>query len=327
MKTMKSPYFFLILSPLILLTACASYADTPSSTPRASPSATLLSPFDVTAQSAQVDAQSTITSGQAIASNLNLTATAIGLQQLQNNMALTQAAFTQQAQTHQTEIARINTATAQAESAAIANAQSTATHQAIASATAWPQTATPLAATEIAIIAEATETERRLYWSRYVSPFLLLLGAIVLVAMIVGVIIAFRRLLPVWELRLRMTTSPDGETITYLPASEEIKALMPGRSFGAALHSGKDETTVSGIAPDLALQDRVVARNQAIRLTASLPPGRTTQQAQRLLNAGNPSEEKEAPVFRILQPTERPPLLDGDTLDILEGKWSENHDN
>ncbi|MGP8330137.1 MAG: hypothetical protein ACT6FF_07455 [Methanosarcinaceae archaeon] len=324
---MKSTYFFLILSLLILLTACASYEDAPSLTPLATPSPIFLSPFDITAQAAQVDAQSTITFGQAIASNLNLTATAIGLQQLQNNMALTQAAFTQQAQAQHTQTAQADCATEQAAIVSTSDAQSTATHQAIASATAWPQTATPLAATEIAIIAEATETERRLYWSRYVSPFLLFIGAIVLIAMIVGAMIAFRRLLPVWELRLRMTTSPDGEIITYLPAGEEIKALMPGRSFGSALHSGKDETTVSGIASDPVLQDRVVARNQAIRLTASLPPGRTTQQAQRLLNVGNPSEEKETPVFRILASTERPPLLDGDTLDILEGKWSETDDH
>ena len=296
------------------------------STPRAIPSATLLSPFDITAQSAQVDAQNTITAGQAISSDIGLTLTAISVQQVQINMALTQAAFTQQAQAHQTATAHVNTATAQAESVAIANAQTTATHQAIASATAWPQTATPLAATEIAIIAEATETERRLYWSRYVSPFLLFLGAAILLSIITGAIIAFRRLLPVWELRARTIVSPDGETITYLPASEEIKALMPGRSFGSALHSNKDETKVSGVAPDPVLQDRVVARNQAIRLTASLPPGRAPQQAQRLLNAGNPPEEKETPVFRILDPAEHPPLLDGDTMDILEGKWSEDHD-
>ncbi|MBT4843447.1 MAG: hypothetical protein HON91_13575, partial [Anaerolineae bacterium] len=151
MKPISIP---LILLPLIFLTACASYADTPLSTPRAIPSATLLSPFAVTAQSAQVDAQNTITAGQAISSDIELTLTAISVQQVQINMGLTQAAFTQQAQAQHTQTAHINTVTAQAESAAIANAQSTATHQAIASATAWPQTATPLAATEIAIIAE-----------------------------------------------------------------------------------------------------------------------------------------------------------------------------
>ena len=324
MKPISIP---LILLPLIFLTACASYADPPLSPPRAIPSATLLSPFAVTAQSAQVDAQNTITAGQAISSDIELTLTAISVQQVQINMGLTQAAFTQQAQAQHTQTAHINTVTAQAESAAIANAQSTATHQAIASATAWPQTATPLAATEIAIIAEATETERRLYWSRYVSPFLLFLGAAILLSIITGAIIAFRRLLPVWELRARTIISPDGETITYLPVSSEIKALIPGRSFGAALHSGKDETTVSGIASDPVLQDRVVARNQAIRLTASLPPGKTPQQAHRLLDTGNHQEEKEVPAFRILAPTERPPLLDGDTLDILEGKWRETDDH
>ena len=324
---MKNILPLLILLPFVLLASCASYADAPMSTPRAIPSATLLVPFDPTAQAAQVDAQNTITAGQAISSDIALTLTAISVQQLQVDMALTQAAFTQQIQAQQTTTAQANNATAQAAMVSTANAQSTATHQAISSATAWPQTATPLAATEIAIIAEATETERRLYWATFVSPFLLFLSAIVLIAIIVGVALTFRRLLPVWELRARTIVSPDGETITYLPASSEIKALMPGRSFGAALHSGKDETTVSGIAPDPVLQDRVVARNQAIRLTASLPPGRTSQQAERLLNAGKAPEEKETPVFRILDPAEHPPLLDGDTLDILEGKWSEDHDS
>jgi hypothetical protein len=326
-KNMKPLSTFLVLLLFSLLTACASYADAPSSTPRAIPSATFLSPFAITAQSAQVDSQNTIAAGQAISSDIGLTLTSLAVQQVEVEMALTQAAFTQQIQAQQTATAQVNTVTAQAAIVAASNAQSTATHQAIASATAWPQTATPLAATEIAIIAKAADTERRLYWATFVSPFLLFLSAIVLIAIIVGVVAAFRRLLPVWELRARTIISPDGETITYLPASSEIKALMPGRSFGAALHSGKDETTVSGIASDPALQDRVVARNQAIRLTASLTPGRTPQQVQRLLNAGNPPEEKETPVFRILDPTERPPLLDGDTLDILEGKWSEDHDS
>ena len=286
----------------ILLSSCVSYANgAPTlASPRSIPSATLLSPFDITAQSAQVNAQNTITSGQAIASNLNLTATAIGLQQLQNNMALTQAAFTQQAQAHQTATARINTATAQAAIVVTVNAQSTATHQAIASATAWPQTATPLAATEIAIIAEAADTERRLYWATFVSPFLLFLSAIVLIAIIVGAIVAFRRLLPVWELRARTIISPDGETITYLPASEEIKTLMPGRSFGAALHSGKDETIVSGVASDPILQDRVVARNQAARLMASLPPGRTPQEAQRLLAPPKDESSNNLPIIEVI---------------------------
>ncbi|MBT6811091.1 MAG: hypothetical protein HOA53_00380 [Anaerolineae bacterium] len=280
---MKPTSHFLVLVHLILLTACASYADAPLSTPRAIPSATLLSPFDATAQVAQLDAQNTITAGQAISSDIGLTLSSLAVQQIEVDMALTQAAFTQQIQAQQTTTAQANNATAQAMMASTSAAESTATHQAIVSATAWPQTATPLAATEIAIIAEAANVERRLYWATFISPFLLFLSAIVLIAIIVGVVVAFRRLLPVWELRARTIISPDGETITYLPTSSEIKALMPGRSFGAALHSGKDETTISGVAPDPVLQDRVVARNQAARLMASLPPGRTPQEAQRLL--------------------------------------------
>jgi len=237
---MKRNIALLFVFLLTLLSSCASYADENSPLATPLPSPTLFSPFNATAQSAQVDAQNTITSGQAIASNLNLTATVIGFQQLQNSIALTQAFYTQEIQAQRTLTAQSNTATAQSAVDATAEAHLIATSQAIASATAWPQTATPLAATEIAIIAEATDTKRKLYWSRFISPFLLFFGAIVLVSIIIAVIIVFRRLIPVWELRARTIISPDGETITYLPASQEIKALMPGRSFGAALHSGKD---------------------------------------------------------------------------------------
>ena len=334
MKTMKSPYFFLILSLLVFLTACASYADVPSHTPHAIPSATLLSPFILTPQHAQANAQSTIAAGQAVRSDLDITATALSLQGIQANqratevaIQITHAAATSDVFVQQTEIASQTTATAQA---AIdrANAINMASTQfAAQTATTWPQTATPLAATQSAIVLETKNAERRAYWSQFVIPFWIFSGAVILVIVITGIVYAYRRLLRILEWRLSTVSSPDGETIMLLPAEEKIKALMPGRSFGAALHSGKDETTVSGIAPDLALQDRVVARNQAIRLTASLPPGRTPQQAQQLLNIGNSSEEKGKPVFRILAPTERPPLLDGDTLDILEGKWSETHDN
>ena len=327
---MKSTYFFLILLPLILLTACASYTDTPSSTPRAIPSATLLSPFILTPQHAQANAQSTIAAGEAVRSDLDITATALSLQEIQANQRATevsiqvaQAAATSQALMRQTEVSAQATATTKAETDATHAANIASTQFAAETATTWPQTATPLAATQSAIVLETKNAERHAYWSQFVIPFWIFSGAVILVIIIAGIVYAYRRLLRILEWRLSTVSSPDGETIMLLPAEEEVKALLPGRSFGAALHSGKDATIVSGVAPDLTLQDRVVARNQAIRLTASLPPGRTPKQAHRLLDTGNPPVEKEAPAFRILAPTERPPLLDGDTLDILEGKWSE----
>jgi hypothetical protein len=315
----------------ILLSACASSS---LSTPRAISSATLLAPFALTPQHAQANSQATIAAGQAVRSDLDITATALSLQGIQANLRateissqITQAAATSETFIRQTEASSNTTATAEVAIAATHAANMAFTQSAAETATAWPQTATPLAATQISIVAEANNTERRAYWNQFIVPFKTLFFGILLVLLLLGAFYFYRRFLPVWELRLRTIVSPDGETITYLPAGEEIKALLPGRSFGSALHSGKDETIVSGVASDLTMQDRVVARNQAIRLTASLPPGKTPQQAQRLLNAGSPAEEKETPVFRILQPTERPPLLDGDTLDILEGKWSEDHDN
>ncbi len=283
----------------ILVSSCASYVDgAPSlSTPRTIPSATLLSPFILTPQHAQANAQSTIAAGQAVRSDLDITATALALQGLQANLRatevssrITQAAATENAFIRQTRVASNTTATSQAASGATNAANIALTQSAIETATAWPQTATPLAATQLAIVSEATNMEHRAYWNQFIVPFKMLFFGSILVLLLVGFFYFYRRFLPVLELRLRTIVSPDGETITYLPSSSEIKVLMPGRSFGAALHSGKDETIVSGVAPDLALQDRVVARNQAARLMASLPPGRTPQEAQRLLS---PSENSQ----------------------------------
>jgi len=296
----------------ILVSSCTSHVDGPPSLsiPRAIPSATLLSSFVLTPQHAQANAQSTIAAGQAVRSDLDITATALALQGLQANQRatkvssqITQAAATENAFIRQTEVASNTTATSKVAIGAINAAIVELTQSAAETATTWPQTATPLAATQLAIISEAANTERRAYWNQFIVPFRMLFFGTILVLLLVGFFYFYRRFLPVLELRLRTIVSPDGETITYLPAREEIKALIPGRSFGAAMHSRKEETIISGVASDPVLQDRVVARNQAARLMASLPPCRTPQEAQHLLSPpenGQTTQTNNLPTIEVL---------------------------
>ncbi len=315
LKMSGSLYFLFSLFGIFFITACGSTSQYPAVLPTsfASPHPTI-----------SHDAQSTVSAGEALSRNLDLTATALGLEQAQINMALTQAAYTQQSQINQTATAQGHTTTALANLQATAAVEQTATFRASASATAWPQTATPLAATQIAIVSEAEKTERRSYWSRFVIPFWVFIGAAILLLVIIGLIYAYRRLIPVLELRLRTFVSPDGDTITYLPANQKIKALLPERSFGPALHSDADKTHTSGIAPDTALQERVTAQNQAARLLKSLPTKISRKEARKYVNASESLES--TPIFRILSPNENPPLLDGETLEILEGEWRKVND-
>jgi len=295
-----------------------------------------------------VAAQSTLAAGQAEAQNLNNQSTAVALN-------LTQAAATEASFVRQTQWADQATSTARAiqatEQQAAINAtatviqqaylyavtqtvaieqtqsvQATQTVHAIQTATAWPQTATPQEATQIAIVAAAIATERRSYWSQYVIPFWVFIGAVVLILILLAAGYTFKRLLPALELRARTIISPDGEVITFLPAHNEIKAILPGRAVGPALHSERGQSQVSGLAPDMNLQDRTLARHQATRMTSILPPGRSQRHAQRILNTNLYPTGENTAAFHILQRGERPPMMDAETLEILEGQWREIHD-
>ena len=329
---MKRKLLF-ILPLIVLLSSCASYATAANSLATPLLSGTLFPSFALTPQFAQANAQATISAGEAVRSDLDITATALAIQGIEANqratevaIQITQAAATEDAFVYQTEVSSQETATAQAGIDATRLANVASTQSSAQTATVWAQTAIPLSATQSAIVLEVKRAERKAYWSQLMIPYWVLIGAVLFIGFIVGTVYIARRFLRIIELRLGVFSSDDGEMNLILPADEEVKLLLPGRSFGSAMHSGKDETIISGVAPDYGLQDRVVARNQAIRLTASLPPGRNPRQVQNLLGASNANEEKEKPVFRILAPSEQPPLLDGDTLDILEGEWSEEND-
>ncbi|MBL7162103.1 MAG: hypothetical protein ISS57_05820 [Anaerolineales bacterium] len=299
-------------------------------------------------QSAYTASQATLAAGQVQAQELANQSTVLAIELIQAAATSTsffqetaharQVSATAQAQAStETQSTHNITATAQeaatlwgiTQTAAVEQTQAvqaTQTAQAIQTATTWPQTATPLAATQAAIVAETIATERRSYWSQYVIPFWVFIGAVVLVLILVATGYTFKRLLPVWELRARTIISPDGEVITYLPAHNNIKAILPGRAFGPALHSQRDQSQVSGLAPDLSLQDRALERHQATRLAASLPPRRSTRSVQRLLNTSTHTPGERPTPYHVLQSGERPPLLDSDTLEILEGQWREIHD-
>ncbi len=229
--------------------------------------------------------------------------------------------------THQVILA---TATAQAiqthTAAQTQVAQITQTAQVARSATAWPQTATPLAATQAAIVAGAIQTERRLYWSQYVVPFWIFIGAVVLVLILAAVGYTYKRLLPVLELRARTIISPDGELITFLPASNEIKAILPARSAGPALHSGNEESQVSGMAPDMNIQDRTLERQQTRQVIPVSKTGSSSRRSPRISQIPARVTVEQPTPYHIVQSGERPPLLDRDTLEILEGQWREIHE-
>jgi hypothetical protein len=142
-------------------------------------------------------------------------ATAVSL-----NMA--QAAATQQFITEQTQMAGNATTTAQSQAAtanysayiqnvtqtaqaqAILDVQATHTAQANATQTAYSLTATPWAALQADIIRTQNETERRAWWDEFiVTPLKVILLTLVVLLLIVGGVMAYQRLMPVLELRLR----------------------------------------------------------------------------------------------------------------------------
>ena len=174
------------------------------------------------AQAANAAEQATLDYHQRQMMELAYQATAISL-----NMA--QAAATQQFMTEQTQMAWNTTATAQSQAAtainsayilnvtqtaqaqAILDVQATHTAQANATATAYSLTATPFAAVQAEIIRTQNESERRALWEEFVvTPLKVILFTLVVLLLIVGGVMAYRRLMPVLELRLRTISRDNG---------------------------------------------------------------------------------------------------------------------
>ena len=318
------------LLALVLISACAQ----PANGTWPGPQATLMPQFVATAQNAQAGAQATIAAANAAQAEadlaqayLQVTQTAISLAQFsaastaeystrQTEQAISFTATERSVQSTATQEVRWIEATATTQAELTEAARASATASVIQTATAWPLTATPLAATQIAIVAQAQETEMKAYWRQFVIPFWVFIGAVCLSTFIVLVVLTYRRLIPTVELWLRTRHGPDGETLILLDKDQGVHILQPGRNFGAALVNRAEGVRVDAISPAGAeWQDRVVGREQAVKLARALP-GSRQRSAQRLLAQANPVNPPAGPVVErevIIIPPDDPrvrPLLD-----------------
>lgn len=232
-------------------------------------------------------AHATLEAGQAQAIQLAIQSTQVALN-------LTQAAATEMHFAGQTAQAQQSTATAlaqaatatqiaylhhQTESAAAYQtqaAQATQTADAAHTATAWPQTATPLAATQLAIVAQAETAQRRAHWEQVLIPLQVitfgLLGFAILILLVLGGVNAYRRLLPALEMRLRtFRRGPNDAPLIFL----DDLIIDPDRNFGPALWINPNGAQTTGLAPSPQLQERLVARDQAVDLARTQSPARS----------------------------------------------------
>lgn len=170
------------------------------------------------------------------------------------------------------------TATAQAyQATATAQAlqvQATGTAAVIQTATAWPITATPLAATQAAIVRQAEETRRRAQLEAVTIPlqalFWPVFWGVVLVLLALALVLAYRRLMPVLELRLRTFHRGGNDAPIFVFPGLLID---PDKQFGPGLVLTQNGATSTGHAPTPALQAETTARDQAVDLARALPGG------------------------------------------------------
>jgi len=167
------------------------------------------------AQAAQAAAQSTLDYIQRQLMELSIQATAVSL-----NMA--RAAATQQFVSEQTQAVGDAEATSQSQAAtatysayilsvtqtaqalAILDVQRTRSAQARDTLRADSLTATPRAALQAEIVRTRNISNRRAWWGEFVvTPLTVILIILVVVLLIVGGVLAYQRLMPVLELRLR----------------------------------------------------------------------------------------------------------------------------
>jgi hypothetical protein len=151
------------------------------------------------------------------------------------SLNMDRAAATQQFIAQQTQMAWIANATVQSQAAtatystyildvtqtaqaqAILDVQATHTAQANATATAYSLTATPFAALQADIVRTRNESERRALWREFVvTPLQVILLTLVVLLILVGGVIAYQRLMPVLELRLRTIARVNGDGGPFL---------------------------------------------------------------------------------------------------------------
>ena len=154
----------------------------------------------------------------------------------------------------------------------------------LASQTAWPQTATPLAATEAAILRADRAAQQRAAWDEYVIPIQsilpsLLLGTIAIL-LVVGGILLYPRLvsfLKALELRTRTYRTPDGEMQVALDPDQPVNWVLPDRAAGHALLNRSNQVDVSATPAGPEWQDRVTGRTQTIHLARAVASAQSEQ--------------------------------------------------
>ena len=279
-------------------------------------------------------AKATLEAGQAQAMNLAIQSTMVALNLTQ--AAATETYFLQQTARAQqgsatalaleataTQAAHNATATASQQSylqglthtAAVVQAQAaqaTQTANAAHTATTWPQTATPLAATQQVIVAQAEAAQRRAQWEQILIPLQVIafsaLGFAILVLFVLGFVKAYQRLLPALEIRLRtFRRGPHDAPLVFL----DNLIIDPDRNFGPALHINHSGAHTAGLAPTPQLQERLVARDQAVDLARTQPMTTSRQRLSPLEPFANINPEHASPVqIEIIEPQEVKPWLD-----------------
>jgi hypothetical protein len=198
-------------------------------------------------QAAKAAAQATLDSDQRELMELSIQATEIS-----QNMA--QAAATQQFITDQNQMTWEAAAVAQSQaatatySAYILNlGRSAQTAEANATLTAYSLTATPWAVIQADIARTQEQAERRALWNEFVvTPVTLFLLVLVALLLIAGAVIAYLRLMPVLELRLRTMSRVgrgplllvDGMVVHRDPQNRRSIPGQPGRVYLPPLPSG-----------------------------------------------------------------------------------------
>jgi hypothetical protein len=149
----------------------------------------------------------------------------------QTQMVLNATGTAQSQVTTATYSAYILNVTQTAQAQAVLDVQATHAAQANATFTAYSLTATPWAAIQSEIVRTRNEANRRALWGEFVvTPLKVILATLVVVLLIVGGVMAYRRLMPVLELSLRTFISHDNDS-PLLVDGTFVDAALPNRQL------------------------------------------------------------------------------------------------
>lgn len=337
------------------------------------PSATLLPAFVATPQAAQAQAQSTLAAGQGQLMELALQGTQVSLNMTQaaataeefrrqtaEALTATEAQIerdrqaTRQSQKDtataisleatQTQDARnagqTATAIAQEQTATGAahtqNAQGTLDQASLywqQTRTAYPPTVTAAAATQAAITLAIQQAEREAFWRQFTTPLMVLLPAGMALLVILLLVIAYRRLMPVLELRFRTFVGRDGSLYTFLPGKKDGKQpdnssltmVVPHNTFSPTIHISPDGAELSGMPENPEYQENTTRRAQVAGVVGLFTDAATRAAwantiGQILSRKGDRRGERLADqAYRLAQSETRRALQDGQRRRLPQG--------